>query len=149
MSPTKNSQIFNLNTDRHGLRISNTTAGQIRRNNLNGTYVPLFEGITSGFLSSFSNRSSDSERNGRVAFSFTARKPGLRALEPPSLRDALIFKAPRITTVTKRRAVTIPIKIPRIGAISNWSRVPKDNTGREKFTINIFNFKSLTFFGEP
>lgn len=86
--------------------------------------------MTSGFLSSFSNKSSDSERRGREAFSLTGRKPGLRALDP-FLWAARTLSTPKMTTVISKRAVTIPTRMPNSGAISKRSRVPKDNTAQE------------------
>lgn len=90
-------------------------------------FLPLLDGMTSGFLSSFSNISSDSERNGSVTFSLTGRNPGLSARDP-SRREARILSAPKITTVTNSKAATIPTNIPNNGAISNWSLVPNDST---------------------
>lgn len=103
--------------------------------------LPLLAGITSGFLSSFSNKSSDSDRNGNVTFSLTGRNPGLRAREP-SRCAARTLRAPRITTVTRKSAVTMPTNIPRIGVISSWSRVPNDKTGTER--IIMVQVKKIT-----
>lgn len=92
---------------------------------------PLFDGTTSGFLSSFSKRSSESDRKGNVTLSLTARKRGLKALEP-SLLDWRILRAPKIMTVMSNKAVTMPTKIPSTGAISIWSRVPRESTENDK-----------------
>lgn len=78
-------------------------------------FLPLFAGTTSGFLSSFSNSSSDSEPIGSVTFSFTGRNPGLSVCDP-SLRCDLTFRTPRMTIAINNRAATAPTRIPRSGA---------------------------------
>lgn len=91
------------------------------------SYSPLLLGMTSGFLSSFSNNSSASVLNGKVTFSLTAKKPGLIACEP-SLLEAFDFKYCSIITVNSRRAKTQPISIPSTVAMSSLSLVSWEDT---------------------
>ena len=83
--------------------------------------LPLLHGMTSGFLSSISYKSSTLERRGSAAFSLSTRSPGREGLP---LFWARTRRAPTITMATTRSTATTPIRIPKTGFSSNGTGVP-------------------------
>ena len=86
-----------------------------------GHTLPLLHGMTSGFLSSISYKSSTLERRGSAAFSLSARSPGREGLP---LFWARTRSAPTITMATTRSTATTPIRIPKTGLSSKGTGVP-------------------------
>ena len=83
--------------------------------------LPLLHGMTSGFLSSISYKSSTFDRRGSTAFSLSAKSPGREGLP---LFWARTRSAPTITMAMTSSTATTPIRIPRTGFSSNGTGVP-------------------------
>lgn len=114
-------------------------------------HLPSFDGITSGFFSSYN---SSDWLNGTEIFSLIGKLPGrvLCAAPPVLCRFCWCversFKATITAIVMQVRAVRIPIKIPtdRIGVSSNWLFVCVPENQRRKKTLLQFGYIAIFFF---